>query len=403
MNNENTIIIIGAGASGLSASITLARKGHNVLLLEQNSRIGKKILVSGNGKCNIDNRYITPIRFHSSNPPFVKEFLKDYDFKEVENFFTSIGLPLVEGKDGKMFPFSLQASTVVNLLEYEAKSLGVQILCNSEVTNISKKDKIFTIETTKGLKKASKLIVASGSIAYPQLGGSNAGYMFATKMGHNLIPRQPSLVQLCSDENWIKECSGVKMNALVKFYSNNEYILEKTGDILFTNYGVSGLAILDISREVSLRISSFDYCELKLNLMPQFTKEQLNKLFLKNVNSKSNKPLNLWLQGFLPQKIIFTILSFAKCKASIEKQLNTKEISKIVYALQNLKLSISETKGFKHAEVASGGVDTTQIDPKTLESKLVKNLYFLGEVLDVDADRGGFNFHFAWVCGLKIT
>jgi len=396
------MIIIGAGAAGLCAAITQARAGAKVLLLEQNNKIGKKILVSGNGKCNIDNKYISPHRFHGQNPSFIETVLKGYDFKVVEKFFTSIGLELVEGKEGKMFPMSLQASSVVELLEYEAKRVGVEILCECEVTGIDKVNTLFTVETSQGTKTCTQLVMASGSPAAPHLGGSNAGYAFATKMGHSLVPRHPSLVQLCSDESWVKGCAGVKVAGLAKLYANGEYITEKKGDLLFTNYGISGLAILDLSREVSTRLANFDYCELSLDFMPQMSKEKLTNLLLSRVKQNSEKPLSLWLQGVLNKKLIPTLLEQSKCKVRTEDALNRKEINKLVHAIKNLKLSISDTKGFKGAEVATGGINTTEVNAQTMESKLVSNLFFAGEILDVDGDRGGFNFHFAWVSGLKI-
>jgi len=402
MNNE-TMIIIGAGAAGLCAAITSARVGKQVLLLEQNHKIGKKILVSGNGKCNIDNKYITAHRFHGEHPEFIEEVLKGYDFSVVERFFTSIGLALIEGKEGKMFPMSLQASSVVELLEYEAKRVGVKILCDCAVRGIDKADNTFTVETTQGNKKCQQLILASGSPAAPHLGGSNAGYAFASKMGHTLIPRHPSLVQLCSEETWVKACAGVKVAGLAKLYANGEYITEKKGDLLFTSYGISGLAVLDLSREVSTRLSNFDYCELSLDLMPEMSKEKLTNLLLARVQKNSEKPLTLWLQGVLNKKLIPILLEQSKCKVRTEDALNRKEINKLVHAIKNLKLSISDTKGFKGAEVATGGIDTAEINPQTMESTLVPNLYFAGEILDVDGDRGGFNFHFAWVSGMRVA
>jgi hypothetical protein len=396
------MIVIGAGAAGLIASITAARAGHTVTLLEQNSKIGKKILVSGNGKCNIDNKYISINRFHSQNPSFIEAVLEDYDFDVVKKFFTSIGLELIEGKEGKMFPMSLQAGSVVELLEYEAKRAGVQILCNCMVTSIDKKADIFTVETSQGVKTGKKLLLSSGSPAAPQLGGSNSGYAFATKMGHTLIPRHPSLVQLCSEERWVQECAGVKVAGIAQLYANGEYITEKKGDLLFTNYGISGLAILDLSREVSTRLANFDYCELNLDLMPELSKEKLTNLLLNRIEEGSPKPLTLWLQGVLNKKLIHIILEQSKCKAKLESELNRKEVGKLVYAIKNLKLSINDTKGFKGAEVATGGINTTEVNPQTMESKLIPDLYFAGEILDVDGDRGGFNFHFAWVSGLRV-
>jgi predicted Rossmann fold flavoprotein len=396
------MIVIGAGAAGLIASITAARAGHTVTLLEQNSKIGKKILVSGNGKCNIDNKYISTNRFHGQNPDFIQEVLEDHDFDIVEKFFTSIGLELIEGKEGKMFPMSLQAGSVVELLEYEAKRAGVKILCDCVVTSIDKKAELFTVETSQGVKSGKKLLLSSGSPAAPQLGGSNSGYAFATKMGHTLIPRHPSLVQLCSEERWVKACAGVKITGIAQLYANGEYITEKKGDLLFTNYGISGLAILDLSREVSTRLANFDYCELNLDLMPELSKEKLTNLLLNRIEAGSLKPLDLWLQGVLNKKLIHIILEQSKCKAKLESELNRKEVGKLVYAIKNLKLSINDTKGFKGAEVATGGINTTEVKPQTMESKLVPDLYFAGEILDVDGDRGGFNFHFAWVSGLRV-
>lgn len=395
------MIIVGAGAAGLIASITAARSGLPVILLEQNSKIGKKILVSGNGKCNIDNQYINPNRFHSQNPSFIEKVLDGYGIDVVEKFFNSIGLELIEGKEGKMFPMSLQASSVVELLEYEAKALGVDIVCDCTVTGIRKENDRFLLETSQGPQQSEKLVITTGSPAAPQLGGSNFGYAFATKMGHSLIPRYPSLVQLCSEESWVKICAGVKVTGNAKLYANGAYITEKKGDLLFTKYGISGLAILDLSREVSTRLANFDYCELSLDLMPEISKERLTNLLLSRVQTESEKPLGLWLQGVMHKKLTQSILEQSKSKVQLEKQLNRKEINKLVHAIKNLKLSISDTKGFEGAEVATGGIDTTEINPHTMESKLVSNLFFAGEILDVDGDRGGFNFHFAWVSGMK--
>ncbi len=402
MDNEK-MIIIGAGAAGLVAAITLGRAGQGVTLLEQNSKIGKKILVSGNGKCNIDNKYINLHRFHSQNPDFVAKVLEGYDFPVVEKFFTSLGLELVEGKEGRMFPMSLQASSVVELLAYEAKRAGVEIVCDCAVISVDKKGDTFTLETTQGTKTSTQLALTSGSPAAPQLGGSNSGYAFATKMGHTLVPRHPSLVQLCSEETWVKGCAGVKVAGLAKLYANGEYITEKKGDILFTNYGISGLAILDLSREVSTRLANFDYCELSLDLMPELSKEKLTNLLLNRVQKESEKPIDLWLQGILNKKLIAIILGQSKSRVKLEKELDRKEINRLVHAIKNLKLSVNETKGFKGAEVSTGGINTTDVNPQTMESKLVDNLFFAGEILDVDGDRGGFNFHWAWVTGLRVS
>ena len=400
MNNK-PMIIIGAGASGLIAAVTSARAGQRVLLLEQNSKIGKKILVSGNGQCNIDNRDISTNRFHSQNPDFIKAVFKDYGFDTVKKFFTSIGLELTEGKDGKMFPMSLQAGSVVELLEYEAKRVGVEIVCDCTVTSIRKDADIFVLETSQGTKMCRKLLLASGSAAAPQLGGSSSGYAFAARLGHTLIPHHPSLVQLCSEDTWVKACAGVKVAGLAQLYANGEYIIEKKGDLLFTNYGISGLAILDLSREASTRLSHFDYCELSLDLIPNLSKEKLTSLLLGRIRKESEKPLALWLQGILNKKLVPVIIEQSKCRAKTEQELGRKDINKLVHSIKKLKLNISDTRGFRGAEVSTGGIDTNEVNPHTMESKLTSGLFFAGEILDVDGDRGGFNFHFAWVTGMR--
>jgi len=192
-----------------------------------------------------------------------------------------------------------------------------------------------------------------------------------------------------------------KVAGLAQLYANGEYITEKKGDLLFTNYGISGLAILDLSREVSIRLANFDYCELNLDLMPEMSKEKITNLLLNRIKEGSDKPLTLWLQGVINKKLIPIIAEQSKCKAKLEKELNRKEVGKLVYTIKNLKLSINDTKGFKGAEVATGGINTREVNSQTMESKIVPNLFFAGEILDVDGDRGGFNFHFAWVCGLR--
>ena len=396
-------IIIGAGASGLLASILIARSGTTVTLLEQNSKVGKKILVSGNGKCNIGNVDITPQRYHSENPLFVEELLQGYSSMEIRKLFDSMGVDIVEGKDGKLFPMSMQASSVVEILLYEAQRVGVTIVCDCAVQSIAKEADSFALQTSQGDRVAKRVILATGSAAAPRLGGNMSGMEMATALGHRLIPSYPSLVQLCSDEEWVKQASGVKVDAAVKLYANSEYISQKRGDILFTNYGISGLAILDISRDVSLQLAQYAYCELSLDIWPEYSKEKLTNFLLSRIDKESDKPLDIWLLGILNKKLIPVLLEQSKSKVTIESQLNRKEISKLVYTIKNLKLSISDTKGFAGAEVATGGVDTLEVDARTMQSKLVNNLYFAGEILDVDGDRGGFNFHFAWVCAMRVA
>ena len=400
---QKQYIIIGAGASGLCSAIVLARKGIQVTILEQNKKVGKKLLATGNGRCNITNSDISPKHFHSQNPSFIKEVLKGFDTKKIEEFFNSIGIYFTTAPDGKVYPMSLQASSVVNALEYEASSLGVDIITECKVNSINRQNNNFILQTSKDIYTSTHLIIATGSLAYSSLGGSDSGYEFASLLSHPLIPRYPTLVQLKTSTTYTKICSGVKTDASVKLYANGEFITQKDGDVLFTDYGVSGLAILDISRFVSMHLAQFAYCQLQIDIMPHISKDKLTHMLLSCIDKNSQKPLWLYLNGFINHKLAKAIIQHSKTKIKYEKELNRKEIAKIVYSIKNFSLDIEDTRGFDRAEVVAGGVDTTYINPKNLESKLIPNLHFLGEVLDVDGDRGGYNLHFAWVCGMRVA
>jgi len=402
MENKSEIIIIGGGAAGLCAAITAARAGAQVTVLEQNATVGKKIRISGNGRCNITNAHPAPHRFHSQNPVFLEKLIIPQSQQAVEAFLTSIGVVLTEEKEGKCFPMSHEASSVVAQLLFNATSLGVNIIYNCKVERVDHGQDGFCIQTQQGVMHASKLLITTGSPAAPQLGGNTSGYAFAKKLGHGLIPNHPALVQLVSDETWIKACAGVKLKGVASLYVNGEYTTQKEGDLLFTPYGISGLAILDISREVSQHLAIFSYCELSLDLIPHLSKEKLTQLLeQRQKRSNPNTPLLLFLQAFLPQKLAKVILSHTTLPYDTLKTLNRKGINRLVHTIKHFKMPISDTKGFQGAEVASGGVDTTEIDPESMASKKVKGLYFAGEVVDVDGDRGGFNFYFAWLSGLN--
>ncbi len=394
------MIIIGGGAAGLSAAITAARKGHRVLLIERTKRLGKKLLVSGNGRCNLSNRLIESHRFHSDNPPFVKAVLEGYGMEKIREFFDSIGLEIVEGKAGQLFPMSLQGVSVVELLEFAAREAGVEICLEYTVESITY-GKHFTVVGNGETVTAPRLLLATGSVAAPRLGGSESGYGFAVSFGHTLLPPRPALVQLRSEAPWLKACSGVKIAGTARFYANGEYITEKQGDLLFTDYGISGLAILDLSRDVSTRLAEHAWCELRLDLLPDYPKEKLTALLLKRINPQSRKPLLLWLEGILHKKLARAILSLTHYHTRTEADLTRKSIHTLAHTIKNFPLPIHDTRGFESAEITAGGIDTREVDPVTMGSRLVPGLYFAGEILDVDGDRGGFNLHFAWVSGIR--
>jgi hypothetical protein len=397
-------IVIGAGASGLVTAIVAARRGRKVLILEKNNKVGKKLLATGNGKCNLSNQKPNINRFYSQNPSFVTESLDGYTYQTIKHFFKSIGLELIEAKKGKVFPMSLQASSVVELLLYECEQLGVEILCETEVSNISKENNHYKVKHTKGTATAPNLVISTGHLAAPQLGGVDDGVNFAKRLGHTYIKPFPSLVQLTSPHkaSYLKQMAGVKVESRVSIETAKGTI-EKQGDVLFTSYGISGLAILDISRFVMEELSKKKSIMLTIDLMPKMSHGQLLALMKKSLVKKSSKPLKVWMQGFINKKLIIPILEALKLQDETLGSIasNTQELEKIVEQIKAFKFTVNGSRGYKGAEVATGGVNTKEVNPKTMESKLNKGLYFTGEVLDVDGDRGGFNLHFTWVCGLR--
>jgi len=381
------VVIIGAGASGLVSAVVLARCRKKVLILEKNEKIGKKLLATGNGRCNLTNKIVTPKRFHSQNPRFISQILDGYSYKRIRNFFKSIGLELIEGKEGKIFPMSLQASSVVELLESELQELGVEIVCGARVEQIIKDKGSFKIKSNlTPIMETRKVVIATGNLSAPQLGGVEDGLNFARNFGHKIVKPTPSLVQLTSPMPNLKRVAGVKVFSRVRLNST-----EIVGDVLFTKYGVSGLAILDISRKVVEELQTSQKVTLRLDLMPKLSSRELSNLLRQAISQKPSRPLKSILKGFLNKKLLTFI--FKGDNYSIEE---------LVKEIKSFKLVVDGTRGYKGAEVASGGVNTREIDPKTLESKRVRGLYFAGEVLDVDGDRGGFNLHFAWVSGMRI-
>lgn len=389
------VAIVGGGASGLISSICAARRGFEVVLYEKSSKIGRKILATGNGSCNISNENISLENYHGSEPSFIKHALKVFNTDEVKKFFSNIGLEMRKRVDGRLYPMSLQASCVVEFLLFEAKKLGVDVVVNCEIKDIEKIEDKFKIYFDDKNREFDKVIISTGSLAMPTLGSSDSGYRFAKKLGHNSKKTFASLVQLICNDNSINNASGVKIVAKLDIFVDKKLKNSVKGDLLFTNYGLSGSAILDISRSASLGISDKKEVEIKIDLLPEISLETLKSLLLKRVKLSQTMPYELWLNGIIHKKLIKLILTYAKVGLNI----NTKTIHKLAFAIKNLNLLIDDTKGVKSCEVMAGGVLTKDINPKTFESKIVSGLFFCGEVLDVDGDCGGYNLHFAWASG----
>lgn len=400
------IAIIGAGASGIMAAITAKRLNRNLEIdvFDANKSIGKKILASGNGRCNISNTTISSKNYIGENPEFVNFTLKEFDFKAFEKFCKSIGLLLDIKESGKVYPLSNEAKSVTNLLFIALEDLKINLFCEHFIDDIEKIDDKFVVKTAElEYKNYDKVVITSGLGAAPQLNSSEIGLDFATKFGHSINPTYPSLVGLQTQNSYKGKLQGVKKECNVSLYVNGSFEQEIFGDVLFTSYGVSGFAILDISQRAVLSLSQFFDVELRINFFPKVNANDLaNQIQTLFKNLENQKAVDI-LTGLVSNKIAPVLLDI--CKIPLETKaydLNTKQIKALAYQLKSWKLKVIDTQGFSHAEASGGGVRTIEIDNKTYESKLCKNLYFAGEVLDIVGNRGGYNLHFAWASGYLV-
>ncbi|MFV7789240.1 NAD(P)/FAD-dependent oxidoreductase [Aliarcobacter lanthieri] len=400
------IAIIGAGASGIMAAITAKRlnKDLQIDIFDANKSIGKKILASGNGRCNISNTTISNKNYLGENPDFVTFALKEFDFKAFEKFCKSVGLLLDIKENGKVYPLSNEAKSVTNLLALALENLKINLFCEHFVQNIEKiDDKFIVFANDKEFKSYDKVLISSGLGAAPQLNSSEIGLEIASSFGHSINPTYPSLVGLQTQNSYKGKLQGVKKECSVSLYINGNFEQEIFGDVLFTSYGVSGFAILDISQRAVLALSQFFDVELRINFFPKVNANDLaNQIQTLFKNLENQRVVDI-LIGLVSNKIAPVLLGI--CKISLEtkaNEVNTKQIKALAHQLNSWKLKVIDTQGFSHAEASGGGVRTDEVDSKTYESKLCKNLYFAGEVLDIVGNRGGYNLHFAWASGYLV-
>ena len=397
------IAIIGGGAAGIMASITAKRLNKNlhIDIFDANKSIGKKILASGNGRCNISNTTISSKNYIGENPSFVEFALKEFDFKAFEKFCKTIGLMLDIKESGKVYPLSNEAKSVTNLLQLALEELDINIFCEHFVQNLDKKENKFIVKANeKEFKNYDKVLISSGLGAAPQLNATEIGLDIASKFGHSFNPTYPSLVGLQTQETYNGKLQGVKKECNVALYVNGNFEQEILGDVLFTAYGVSGFAILDISQKAVLALSKFYDVELRINFFPKTAVNDLaNQIQTLFKNLPKQKAVDI-LTGLVSNKIAPILLEICKIDINTKAdEINTKQIKSLAHQLNSWRLKVVDTQGFSHAEASGGGVRTIEIDNKTFESKLIKNLFFAGEVLDIVGNRGGYNLHFAWASG----
>lgn len=389
------VVVVGGGASGLVCAITLKNQNHSVTLIERNSKLGKKILATGNGRCNYTNMNASANDYN--NPEFVKKVFDQFGVKETVEFFESLGIvPRVEDL-GKTYPMSEQAASITEVLAYEAERLGVNILLDTQVLSITHKDH-YELSLSTGNKMAfDKVVLSTGGKAMPISGSDGFGYLLAKSLNHTVTDIFPALVKLELRSPYLKQMDGVKIKGDVSLIHDNHIIQTENGDILFTKYGISGPTILQISRKANALLLDHQAIFLKVKLLCGIAEQKI----LERFDALLEKTIEFALVGLVHKKLIHPLLREAGIKHdhTLVKDVSKKELTKITRLLFDWRFMVTGFKGFDEAQVTAGGVSTAEVNPVTLESLKHKGLYFTGELLDIDGLCGGYNLQWAWSSG----
>ncbi len=399
---EYDVIIIGAGASGLMAAITAARGGSSVLILERKEKAGKKILATGNGKCNFTNLVQKPGCYRSDDSAFAMKVLSCFDAQKTLAFFEELGIYPKE-KEGYCYPNSEQAASILQVLLLESERLGIRIRYNEQAIEIKKPDYTVitrTIDMKQNSYHGKQLILAAGGCASPQLGSDGSGYQLAKALGHTIIRPLPALVQLKSPNKSCKTVSGVRTIARVIALADKKQLSEETGEIIFTDYGISGIPVLSVSRYIARALESGRNTYLKLDFLKDIPWEAMLPMLKKRISRNPSLTYEEMLVGLLNHKLNYILIKAAGSDPTVAvSRVTEKELKALIQQLKEFELPINGTNSFENAQVCSGGVSTLEIKPARMESLLHKGLYFTGELIDVDGTCGGYNLQWAWSSG----
>lgn len=394
-----TIIIIGAGPAGMMAAITAKRNGAKVILLERNSRVGKKILSTGNGRCNFSNTVQEPFLYHSEDKQFPWKVYEQFDVHQTLRFFTELGI-YSRNRGGYLYPYSDQAAAVSEVLQLELQRLGITVELEADIKRVKKQGEQFFVKTKGADYQADRLIIATGSKAAPKTGSDGSGYAYAKQFGHTIIPVVPALVQLHCAEKEYRELAGIRTQGKVILYLNEHYQAEDTGEIQLTKYGISGIPVFQVSRFASRGIADGRKVNVVLDFMPDFSDLEFLGFLKNRVEFNSNKTMDTFFIGVFHHKLARVFLKKAEISPKkLAGQLAVSELNRLCEIVKHYSAKITDTNSFEQAQVCAGGVSTTQLNPQNLESTIVTGLHFAGEILDVDGACGGYNLQWAWSSG----
>ena len=398
------VIVIGGGAAGMMAAIQAAKNGASVLLLEKTNRLGRKLSITGKGRCNITNAADIQeiIKNIPGNGKFLNSVLRAFDANAVINFFESIGVKTKIERGNRVFPESDKAADVVNALIEQMQKLNVEIRTSSKVTDIiTTAKKIIGVEVNHKIENADAVILAVGGASYPATGSTGDGFKMAEKIGHTVTKILPALIPLETEENFVKDLQGLSLkNVRVTLLADNKKIAEEFGEMLFTHFGVSGPIVLTLSRRATFLLDEGKFVELSINLKPALTPEQLSARVLRDFDKYKKKSVKNALVDLLPNALIPIVLDFAYIDENKHiDSVTHAERRRLIETLRDFRLTVIKTRPLEEAIVTAGGVSTKEINPKTMESKLIRSLFFAGEVIDIDGFTGGFNLQAAFSMG----
>ncbi len=385
------VIIVGTGPSGLIAAITAAREGKTVLMIEKNEKIGKKLYATGNGKCNFTNANFD-LSFYEGDKELLSSVFGKFSVADTLHFFEEIGIYPKE-KNGYYYPNSEQASSVVKALQLELSLCQVEVLLSCHISEISKKNQIFTLFTNKGSFMAQKIIVATGLLASPKLGSDGSFFPIIKELGHHFTPILPSLCGFYATGMKFQDVKGVRHESGLQLYIDNNLMHEEIGELQFNDYGISGIPVFQLATLASRGIHAQKDVMIKLDLLPGVSySDLLNELERRARRLDILKFRNEFLNGLIPEKLIPIILN--------HKSVQMNHLKSIVSLLKGYKISLVKYRNFEQAQVCCGGIVTQEINLDTLESKLQKGIFFAGEILDVCGICGGYNLQWAWSSGV---
>lgn len=396
------VLVVGGGAAGMLAAITARRRGATVTLLERNPRVGKKLLVTGNGRCNFTNINADVHCYQGENPEFAKDALRVFGSEATIAFFKELGVvPKVE-EEGKVFPWSDQASSILDLLLHELETCGVKVVVDAYVQKIQKTAAQFRVELADGrVVVGDRLILAPGGKAKPSTGSDGNGYDLARSLGHTVTPLYPGLVQLKLEGSFFPQVQGVKILGTVALLDGTKILGREQGDIIFGNYGLSGPPVFQLSTLAGQMLQAAKAPVVQLVLVDGMTRAELEELLRERFRQAPDRTLAFSLVGFINKRLIPVLLKeagFTDLKRSVG-QLSSAEVERIVDILTDWRFLVRGTKSWPSAQVTVGGVATDELNPETMESKLVPGLFFAGEIIDLAGRCGGFNLQWAWSSG----